>query len=332
VYVPLARRYGNRIHEGGLLVWALLGLTVSFAIPAVSYPHVRPARVGLVEVYKRRLAAEWIAAVVGITMLAGFAYAATVVMLGVGGAGAMALVILVSMLAWLAAPLLARVFGDWRLAIGIMLPLAIVVGLIGKATVRHNGDHPVRTSLIYAQNANDNSAFFGSASQREPWTRMVLGRTTRGADWTTRLGPSVQYLYGHEMPSASLEAPIVSAVSDSTSGDARTLAVRVTAPRGTTAMVVRAIGAAVHRASIDGRVVDTSRFRQRSTTWSMEYWNVPPEGVVFQFTVDAGASLTVEVAARRPGLPAPLTIPARPDSVVASQGGDASGGVRAARF
>jgi len=332
VYLPLSRRFGDRIHEGALLVWAVLGATLSFAIPAVSYPFVWPALFGVIAAYSRRLAAEWVAAIVAIMMLAGFAYAASVIMLGVAGAGAVLLVLLVSMLSWLCAPLVARVFDDWRVALGSMIPLAIAVALVGKLTVKQSADHPVRTGLTYAQNANDASAFFGSSTIDDAWTRMALGTTTRGPDWTTRIGPSTEYLYGHATPSASLEAPSVSLVSDSTAGDVRRLAVRVNAPRGTTAVVVRVLGAAVHRAMIDGRVVDTTRFRERTRVWATEYWNVPSGGAVFEFTIDAGRAVTVEVAARRPGLPPTLPIPARPDSVVASQAGDASVVVRAVRF
>jgi hypothetical protein len=332
VYLVLARRYPDRIHEGALLVWAVLGATLSFAIPAVSYPFVWPALFALTAWYSRRLVAEWIAAIVALMMLAGFAYTVSVVMLGVAGAGGMVLVVLVSMLVWLTAPLVARVFENWRVALGVMLPLALVVAFIGKATVKRSGDHPVRTSLTYVQNANDGAAFFGSTGSREPWTRSVLGSVARGPDWTARAGASMQYLYGHEVPNASLEAPVVSLVSDSTIGAARQLTVRVNAPRGTTALVVRVAGASVRRAAIDGRVVDTTRFRDRSRGWTTEYWNVAPEGALFAFTTDAGAPVTLDVAARRPGLPPTIQVPARPDSVVASQSGDVSIVYRSTRF
>lgn len=332
VYLLLDRRYPNRIHEGALLVWAVLAAALSFALPAVSYPFVWPTLFALIAWYSRRLVAEWIAAVVALMMLAGFAYTVSVVMLGVGGVGAIALVALTSMLVWLSAPLFARVFVDWRVALGVMLPLALIVAVIGRATTKLDGDHPARSSLIYAQNADDGRAFFGTTSPRESWSRGVLGQTTRGADWTTGLGPSFQYLYGHEVPPASVEPPVVTVVSDSTTEGARHLTVRVNATRGTTAIVARLTGAAVRRAAIDGRVVDTTRFRRRTASWVTEYWNVPPEGAVFSFTTDAGARFTFDVAARRPGLPPTISVPARPDSVVASQVGDASIVYRSTRF
>ena len=332
VYLLLDRRYPNRMHEGALFVWATLGATLSFAVPAVSYPFVWPTLFALIAWYSRRLIAEWIAAIVALMMLAGFAYTVSVVMLGVSGGGAIALVILTSMLVWLLAPLLARVFVDWRFASAVMLPLSLVVALVARATTKLSGDHPARSSLLYAQDADDGRAFFGTTSPRAPWTRSVLGAATRGPDWTTRIDPSIQYLYGHTVPSAAMEAPNVSIVSDSTNGGVRSLTVRVNAMRGTTAIVVRVDGATVHGATIDGRVVDTTRFRQRTTNWMTEYWNVPPEGAVFSFTTDARAPFSLEVAARRPGLPPSITVPTRPDSVVASQIGDASIVYRSMRF
>jgi len=56
------------------------------------------------------------------------------------------------------------------------------------------------------------------------------------------------------------------------------------------------------------------------------------EGAVFAFQLPVGEPLTLDVSARRPGLPASMTIVARPDDVVASQVGDASVVYRRARF
>ena len=129
-----------------------------------------------------------------------------------------------------------------------------------------------------------------------------------------------------------LNAPTVALVSDSVSGGSRHVAVRVNAPRGTTAIVLRVSGVTVSQASIDGRIVDTTRFRRRQREWSTEYWNVPVEGAVFAFQIPAGEPLTLDLSARRPGLPAAMRVVARPDSVVASQEGDVSVVYRRARF
>jgi hypothetical protein len=331
-YLALDRDHTGAPHTGALLLWALLGATFSFAIPALSFIFVWPALFALIARRSRHLVAEWVAAIVALMMLAGFGYSVAVVIMGVAGTGAIALVVLTSMLVWLLAPLIARVFGDWRWAAATMLPLTLLLGLFAKATVKQTPAHPARSSLIYAENADGGDAFFGSTSPREPWTRSVLGDIARGPEWTTHVVPSAQYLYGHPAPATHLDAPTVALVSDSVTGGSRHVTVRVNAPRGTTAIVLRVSGATVSQASIDGRIVDTTRFRRRSRVWSTEYWNVPPEGAVFAFQLRAGEPLTLDVSARRPGLPASMSVAARPENVVASQVGDASVVYRRARF
>jgi len=82
----------------------------------------------------------------------------------------------------------------------------------------------------------------------------------------------------------------------------------------------------VSTASIDGRVLDTTRYRYRSRDWAMEYWAVPDSGVVVALSIPPGAKIDVQLTARRPGIPAVpgLTIPVRPPYVVPIQSGDAS--------
>ncbi|HCU10674.1 MAG TPA: hypothetical protein DGB72_00940, partial [Gemmatimonadetes bacterium] len=61
-----------------------------------------------------------------------------------------------------------------------------------------------------------------------------------------------------------LGAPNATLVLDSVSNGARRVVLRVTAPAGTTGLVMRARGAKVLTSSIDGRVVDTTRYRLRA--------------------------------------------------------------------
>lgn len=332
VYLALDRRGGSGVHAGALLVWAVLGATLSFAVPAVSYILVWPALFALIARRSRHVVAEWVAVTVALLMLAGFAYSVAVVMLGVAGGGAIALVVLTSMLLWLLAPVVARVFASWRSALAVMLVLSACLAVYAKITVRQNAWHPARSAIAFAQNADNGEAFLGSTSTRDAWTKSVLGDASRGPAWTTLLGPFTQYLYGHAVPSAAIEGPTIALVSDSTVGGVRRATVRVNAPRGTTAIVVRASGPVVRQASIDGQVVGTTRLRRQSPTWITEYWNVPPEGAVFAFQVAPGQPLEVDVAARRPGLPSSVSVPARPDDVVASQSGDVTVVYRSARF
>jgi hypothetical protein len=97
---------------------------------------------------------------------------------------------------------------------------------------------------------------------------------------------------------------------------------------------MRARGAKVLASSIDGRVVDTTRYRRRARDWVMQYWAVPDSGAVVALSVAAGARIDFDLAARRPGIPPipGVTIPPRPPYVVPSQAGDANIVYRQWRF
>jgi hypothetical protein len=106
----------------------------------------------------------------------------------------------------------------------------------------------------------------------------------------------------------------------------RTVLLRVTAPPGTTGLVMRARGAKVLASSIDGRVVDTTRYRVHTRDWIMQYWAVPDSGAIVMLSFAAGSNIDFDLAARRPGLPqiADVRVPPRPPYVVPSQTGDVS--------
>jgi hypothetical protein len=107
---------------------------------------------------------------------------------------------------------------------------------------------------------------------------------------------------------------------------------RVSAPPGTTGLVMRVRGAKVLAASIDGRVVDTTRYRSagrprdHANDWVMQYWAVPDTGAIVALSIPPGGHIDFDLAARHPGLPSipGVTIPPRSPDVVPSQTGDVS--------
>jgi hypothetical protein len=121
-----------------------------------------------------------------------------------------------------------------------------------------------------------------------------------------------------------LGAPSASLIRDTLINGARQVVLRVIAPAGTTGLVMRARGAKVLSSSIDGRVVDTTRYRHRERDWVMQYWAVPDTGAIVALSIPAGGHIEFDLAARRPGIPSVpgVTIPPRPPYVVPSQTGD----------
>lgn len=334
IYSSAKRRWPD-LYAGVLVVWLLLSLVTSGWMPGASYLFTWPLLFALVAARSRNPIAEWVAALVTITLLAGFMFAVTAVMLGVGGAGAIALAVLTSLIAWLLSPILDVVINDAKLSGAVWLAgAAIVVAVVGLLIVKQNADHPTRTALIYAENADAPNAWLGAYGRQDSWTRSAVGGETPGPSWTSNLGESNVPLVGRQAPRVSLSAPTATFIRDTILNGARRVVLRVNAPPGTIMLTMHAFGAPVLTSSIDGRVVDTTRYRRHPPAWMMEYWAVPDSGAVVALSIPQGQHIDFDLAAWRPGLPTlpGITIPPRPPAVVPSQSGDVSVSYRRARF
>jgi len=321
-YFAARKRWNDDVYAGAVLVWVVLSIAASFASPGVSYLFTWPALLAVIALRTRHIAAHSATAAFTLTLLAGFAYTVTAVMLGVFGPGAIALAALTALITWLVAPVLERAVRTTREA-ALIAGAGLVLAVVGFATVRPSADHPVRTGLVYAENADTAGAWLGVGNIRDDWTRSALPSATRGPAWT-RMVAGGAGMIGRSVPRADLGRPTVTVLGDTTAAGSRVLVLRLTAPSGTTGLVIRARNAKVLRASIDGRLIDTTRFRQSSAEWRTEFWNVPERGTVVSLTLPAGSALTLDLTAWRPGLPAAVSVPPRPAQFVASQSGDIS--------
>jgi hypothetical protein len=330
--VSVALRWADErgVYVGAMIVWLALALGLSAAAPGASYLFLWPVLFAAASVLLTRwnVAAQWVTAVVTLMLIAGFAYGVSVVMLGVIGTGAIVLGVLTSLVALILLPQIFAVAGDAR-ASGALWVVAAAVALIVVDTfvVRRSAEHPVPTALVYAENADSSDAWFGAfGGLRSAWTRAAIGDTTTPPAWTSHLTDGRVRLVARKVGRAPLDAPNAVFVRDTMINGARRVVLRVTAPRGTTALLMRGSGAPVLTSSIDGRIVDTTRYRFRSRDWIMEYWAVPDSGAIVALSIPAGAKISFELAARRPGIPtiAGVTVPSRPPYVVQSQNGDAT--------
>jgi hypothetical protein len=204
------------------------------------------------------------------------------------------------------------------------VPAAVVLG-VARFVVHPDANRPLPSALTYIENAHDDDAWLGSYSRPGSWTRAALGAVSAGPRWTYNGTAYSVPLFGHAVPRVGLVPPTVTLVSDSVTAGARHVVLRVRAP-GTIDVVMRASGARILASSIDGRVVDTTRYRIRLPTWSMTYSAVPDSGTVVELVVAPGPELDFDIAARRSGLPdiRGVTIPARPSYIVPAQNGDQS--------
>jgi hypothetical protein len=194
--------------------------------------------------------------------------------------------------------------------------------------VHPSADHPIRTALVYAENADSTDAWFGTMGRAtDDWTRMAIGtKASVVPPWTERLSERFARFRGRAVERVPLVYPTAKLIGDSATDGIRRVTLRVTAPPGTTGLVMRASDVKVLKSSIDGREVDTTRYRDRPEDWVMQYWAVPDSGAIVGLSVPAGAGFDFELAARRPGIPAVpgVVIPERPKYVVPSETGDVS--------
>jgi hypothetical protein len=330
----VARRWATArgLQVGALIVWLVVALALAVRVPGTSYLFTWPLLFAAVAALmtRGREVADWATAIVTILILVGFFYGVSVVMLGVTGAGAIALGVAASLILLLLGPRLDLLAGEARWSGALWLAGAgALILLIAVFTVHPSGDHPLRSALVYAENADSNDAWLGALGRpRDAWTRNAIGAQTSGPtpDWTARLSDRIGPFTGRKVARVPLAGPNAILIGDTLVDATRRVVLRVTAPVGTTALVMRARGAKVLASSIDGRVVGTTRYRHRDRDWVMEYWAVPEGGATITLSIPAGGHIAFDLAARRPGIPSVpgVTIPPRPPYVVPSQTGDVS--------
>jgi hypothetical protein len=102
--------------------------------------------------------------------------------------------------------------------------------------------------------------------------------------------------------------------------------------RGTYSLRLRAVDGLVLSSAVDGRTIDTSRYRSPSPQWTLGYVVPPADGFVLTLVVTRGKPLELDVISRTLGLPSAITIPPRPNDVVQIHAGDQTVTHRRVRF
>ena len=328
------------LHAGAFIVWLVIVLVLAVRVPGVGYLFAWPLlfAAGAAHLARGREIGQWAAAIATLLVLAGFIYGVTLIMLGVAGAGAIALAAVASLVMLLLMPHFETIAGNARWRAIAALGIASVAFLAVTAlTARASADHPLRSALVYAGHADSSEAWLGTfGSANDQWTSAVLGGGTlvTGPEWTRRLFPGSARFAGRPVQPVLLGSPNAILIGDTLTDAVRRIVIRVSAPAGTTGLVMRARGATVLSSSIDGRVVDATRYRRPVQDWTMQYWAVSDTGAIVTLSIPAGSQIDFDLAARMPGLPrlAGVMVPARPAHIVASGSGDVSIVYRQLRF
>ena len=336
-YVAVRRRASVAgLHAGALLIWTLLSLAAAVIAPGFSYLFIWPVLVvalaallaGGHGLLTAKGIAMCLAALVTAALLIPIAYLIGAVFLGVTAAGGIVTTAIIALIAWLLVPLLEALCDGARWSTPfICAAAAIVLVGIGVLTVRTSDVHPVPSRLIYAIDADSSDAWLASrasAARANAWTRTALAPFAQGPEWIAHffLGPTA--VIAKRVPTLPLPQPAINILSDSTTSDARQLSLRVQGSAGTTALGMRVTDAPVISAAIDGRAIDTTRYRLHTREWTLWYWAPSDSGALLSLIVPAGSTPKLEVLACSLGIPtlAGVTILPRPANVVPVQSGD----------
>jgi len=324
------------LHVGALLVWALLSLAAAAIAPGSSYLFTWPALIVALAVLLENghglLTAKGIAmcsgALVTAALLIPIAYLVGAVYLGVTAAGGIVTAAIIALIGWLLVPLLEALCDGARWSTPcICAAVAIMLVGIGALTVHKSDMHPVPSRLIYAIDADSSDAWLASkasAIRTNAWTRTVLAPFAQGPEWIAHFFFPPTAVVAKRVPFLPLPQPAIDILSDSATSDARQLSLRVRGSTGTTAFGMRVTNAPVISAAIDGRAIDTKRYRLHMAEWTLWYWAPSEAGALLSLIVPAGSKPRLEILAYSLGIPKlpGVTIPPRPANVVPVQSGD----------
>lgn len=352
----LVRRWADAAsaQAGALLVWMIAALIVTWRLPGASFLFVWPllgaasAAVGalIIQNTGARQFAVWTATLVTASVIVPAIYMVAVVILAMSAPGAVILGLFVPMTAWLLAPHLETLQRTPRFT--ALFAAGILVS-IGAAVARPSAAHPEPSMLAYALDADTSRAWFVTLpefAQPGSWAvqalgesaRTVMPRTRTGSDdapeWLTRAIAGESRTLAATAPRVAVGAPELEVLTDSSQSGTHRVELRIHAAPGTYSIRLRAVDTQVLSASVDGRAVDTTRYRTPPPQWTLGYVNPPREGFALALNVPTESPVELDVIARSLGLPDAIkaSIPARPTGVVPIHSGDQTVVHRRVRF
>jgi hypothetical protein len=359
----LVRRWANPggAHVGALLVWTVAAVVAGRMLPGASFlfawPLVASAVAALVTLVVRsaaaRQAAHWISGLAVAAIVVPLVYGIATMAFAMSGPAALVAGLFTAFPAWLLPSALDGLRGARRWVTPLVM-FASALACFASATVVHRNTVSTRVEpsmLVYAFDVDTPGAWIGGPlefARPGSWTARVLGPSAKVARalppgspdaapaWLTR-SIAGETIVMAPAPRITLDTPEIDVVADSRGLDGkRRLDLRVRPGRDTYTFRLRAIEGDVISAEVDGRAIDTSRYRAPSRQWNLGYIAPSDGGVRLALVVPGDRPLTLALVARVLGLPdalrASLGIPERPKNVVPIHGGDQTVVHRAFRF
>jgi hypothetical protein len=331
LYVRFRRRRDvYSLTVGALLWWVFFAVLTTLAVPGASYLFAWPllfASAGLCVL----LAAGGGGPVLRLVVLAVYALPGllfisplirqVVVALTLDFAGAV--VFLEVLLLGLMLPhldLLSRA-GKW-LAPGLSALLALGFIAAGLTTAGTDRRSPKADSVFYGLDADTGEAVWVSTDRSpDEWTGQFFGGGRERNPLKTLFPQNERPYMKAAAPAAALPVPQVTLLDERTSGQVRTLRLRVVSPRGGREVwVYTEADAAVVATSVNGKELALEEGKPANWPrfpWALNFHGLPAEGVELTLGVKPGQSLRLRVQDRTDGLPQlPQQFGARPDYII----------------
>ncbi len=348
VWTVLRRWYGERsLWFGSLVLWSTLAAVSAATQPGVSYllawPLAGAAVLAWSLTYDTRVSEinGWGGALLALAVLVPITALASGYALPLDWLGAQAGAVLVTLSAWLLAPVLDTLLSAKRArGVALLGGATLAAGAYGMASVRRSDASPTHANIAYAVDADSGGAWLASSAGADApsgsWGAALMGAAAeRMSDSAARVrGATLAALARGEAWSGAARAmprlPLTGATVDSmrwtAAGDTLRLTFRVMAPADVPAVAIRLIGATVRVARVEGRSIPI-RPSDASAQFAITYFAPASTGVRFELDVARPTAPTpapmLDVMAVRYGVPmAALGLPPRPPFVVPANRGD----------
>ena len=327
-YIWFRRRTkAENLYAGALLWWAVLMALSSFYAPGGSYLFTLPLLFALVPLAwgligeqqdrakKKQLALLYLCAMPGIVLIVPVV---NILFVGLPPGYFPGIVILVVLLLGLLLPHLNLIAapGGWLLP-GIALIVGLTFIVLGSLTSGFTQERPQPANIFYALNADTGKAVWASTDERlDNWAAEFFTEGIKKGAISEYIPTPFNRFNSGPAPVASLPAPEVSLVNESTNNGVRSLHLRLISRREAPFISVMIESATdVLGATVNGKQIDNS---QRSgpydpnRPWRLFYYAPPAEGVELNLDIRPGQPLKLKVLDQSFELPAALTANFKP--------------------
>ncbi len=185
----------------------------------------------------------------------------------------------------------------------ICLALFVGFAVAGALTATYNDRIPRPAVISYLQDFDKNQAYWVTPTRPpDPWAEQVAGGKLKPGHPQTEYAGRPEMYSTAEAPLSSLAPPEVNVIEEGTSGDSRSLRLRIVSPRGGRQMVVTCVAEKLASAAVEGRPIDLASWN--AAGFGMVFMNPGREGFEMTLKAAAGTSIRLILHESNPGLPA----------------------------